>query len=259
MKIVLAFSYVVLSFTISVSAETKSLRFGIIPMPPLSILKDKKLAYPKPGVVIELLSLLEKRLELQIKYKLYPAKRLQIKMEDGELDGALLASYSKNREEWISYPKKNGQIDVSRKMLNLTYVLYKWRDSPLQWDGKKITNITRRIGAGRGSSIVKFLKKLQIRVDKVNSDSANMEKLLLHRIDGVATFDFIGDALLENNPERYKNIVKVFPPLISKLYYLPLSFPFVEKNPELAEKIWDTVAELGKSVEFKKIQASYAE
>ena len=44
--------------------------------------------------------------------------------------------------------------------------------------------------------------------------------------------------------DRFKNLLKVKPPIKTKPYYLMISHQFSQQHPQLSEKIWDAIEEL---------------
>ncbi len=69
--------------------------------------------------------------------------------------------------------------------------------------------------------------------------------LVSGRIDAVAAQDFTFDPFLNKQP--YKQVTKLVKPLMSKPYYLIFSHQFYQKNPEIAEQLWDEVVEVRRS------------
>jgi len=217
-----------------------------------------KVRWPRPGLSVELAKLIEEHLDVKIKFVRFPMKRLRlVQMKEGMIDGTFIVSYSKSREkEWASYPKKNGQVEIDKRITTLRYVLYKLKDTDIDWDGKKFYNIKNVIGAPRGWSIAKNLKEMGVPVKEV-SENRNLFKMLASkRIDGVATLETSGDPVVESDPQ-FKNIIKVKAPIKEKYYYISLSHKFVKTHPKLAEAIWNVMPKIRASKKYKEIISIY--
>ncbi|OHD19565.1 MAG: hypothetical protein A2086_14450 [Spirochaetes bacterium GWD1_27_9] len=239
----------ILLFSFLLNAETTNLVFVYEDKQafPVILGNGQNIDWDKPGASVECIKLLEKKLDIKITFKRFPWKRcLEIMLKSGEADGAFNASYKKEREDFGVYPKKNGLIDESRKFNRISYCFYKLKESKITWDGKEIKNLSKKIGAPLGYSIVDDLKGMGYTVETSSSTANTLKELFVGILDLVAALETEGDYLIEKSPEFNKSIEKLNPPIVSKNYYLMLSHQFVNKNPQLAEKIWDALAEIRK-------------
>lgn len=75
-------------------------------------------------------------------------------------------------------------------------------------------------------------------------------------MDLVITLEENADFLIKNNSDFYEKIEKLDIPFISVNSYLMLSKSFTKANPQLAEKIWDSVKEV-RIKEYKKLYYKY--
>lgn len=217
-----------------------------------------KIDYSKPGMAVDGFLMLEKILPVKISFKRMPWKRcLESELKNGTVDGAFLASYKKEREVFGRYPTtKDGKIDESRRWETSVYVFYKLSGSKVSWDGNKIFNLVNPIGAPQGYSIIGDIEKMGYKVDTSEKTFSDFQKLINKRIDLAAELESQGDYVLENNPKISQEIEKIPVPIASKPYYLMLSHQFYEKNPKLAEKIWDAVRDI-REKEYKNLMKKY--
>ncbi len=213
--------------------------------------------WKKPGIAVELLMLAGKKLDIDIEFTRVPWKRGLHELKEGQTDGLFNASFKTKRLEYGAYPMKGGVADQNRKSYSNSYVLYKIKGSPVQWDGKTFKNLNTPIVTTRGFSIVDDLIKMGIKVREANSTLLNFKMLANGRVDGVAALELAGDFILDKNKEQFSNIEKALPPIKTKPYYLMLSHQFIKKNPKLAEEIWNTVAVVRESEEFRQITGKY--
>ncbi len=219
--------------------------------------KTDKVEATNPGVAIELIRLMEKKMGIKINIKRAPWKRaLEMELKTGAVDGVFTASYKPEREEFGEYPKKDGKLDESKRYNTITYVFFKAKGAKIDWDGKDLKGFTGTIDAPRGYSIVDDLKKKGYTVEESPSTSVGFQKLVAGRVGLVAALEATGDHTLSKAADVAKKVEKVNPPIVSKSYYFILSHQFVKANPVLAEKFWNTMKEV-RDKEYKKILAKY--
>ena len=228
------------------------------PGPPYIIGGGTSLNMQKPGLEIELYNLVARRLDLQITFKRLSWIRCLKLIESGHVDGIFPASFKPERLNIGVYPMKNGKPDTDRKTRDNAYYLYKLKSSPLSWDGRRINNLDGFIGVPVGWAIAGDLKAMGIMVSDIRLPATSMDMLLHNRFAGLALLESVADTYLKEKPEAYQSIVKLSPPLKSKAYYLMLSRQFVSRQPELAEKIWNAIAEMLKTDEYRKIAVTYS-
>ncbi len=213
----------------------------------------------RPGAAVEAVNIIGDKLGFNIQYKRVPWKRaLEMELKSGRAQGLLTASYKKERELFGAYPKKNGEPDKSRSLFSNTYVLYRLKGSDVNYDGKKITGLTKNIGGPRGYSIVDDLKRQGYGVEVSESTLTDMKKMLLGRTDLVVALEMTGDKILRMDKKLNNEIEKIDPPLSTKEYYLILSNQFVQEAPETAEKIWDMVGDIREN-KFRELAEKYLE
>lgn len=213
--------------------------------------------WQRPGLYIELLRLAEKRTGLRFEYKRVPWNRALHMIDHHQAEGLVGSSFKKERLVFGAYPMRDGRPDAARRMKDSTYALYARRGSAVGFDGKTIRNVERGVGVDLGFSIGDDLRAQGIPVIEDKNETVNLEKLLHGRIDAYANLQSIVDHLLSANPERYRDITRIDPPLRRKAYYLMLDRKFAEENAELAETIWRAIGEARESDAFKRIAADY--
>lgn len=213
----------------------------------------------RPGVAVEMIKLLEENIpDLQVKFIRCPWSRCLKLLARGSVAGVFNASFKKERLTIGAYPWKNGTIDPSRKITDISYFFYKLQGSNFRWDGAKTSFSNGDIGAPRGYSIVGDLRKMGLKVQESNWTKNDFLKLKLNRVSVVAAQGVTGDSLLQLYPQKFSNIVKVVPPISVKPYYLMLSIPFVTKHPHLSEIIWNTIASIREN-QLSKISLKYSQ
>lgn len=211
-----------------------------------------------PGVTIEVLKMIEKELDVQFIFSREQGIRGQKQLQANQSDMLLFASYKSEREELGVYPKTgDGNIDTSRKAMDLSYVLYVLNDSTLSWDGEKFLNLTGKIGATKGYSIVAFLQEKGVDVSENTSNLGDPKKLIAGRIQGFANQDSKIDPFLKENPNLASKIKKIAPPLKTKPYYIMFSHQFYKKHQKLADSIWDLTTDHFNNPKYSEIVKKY--
>ena len=216
-----------------------------------------------PGVAVELVqALTEKVPGISIQLVRVPWSRCVAGLGNNSYDGIFNASYTEARLPLGWYPTLDntlhGLVDVSRQITTIAYSLYAHRSSGLQWDGSGLPDTGLTVGAPLGYSIVADLRSMGVQVAEVSGTTNLLDMLELNRLQVVALQSVTADALLRDYPQRYRNVVKLEPPVVSKPYYLMLSHGFVSKNPLLARQIWQALKDL-REERFEALLEKYRE
>jgi len=248
----------ILSFCFTVNARDLTIACENKQDFPTVMGNSKNVLKENPGMGVEAVYRLEKRLNIKIHIKRLPWKRCLAEMQKGHVDGLFTASYKEKRKQYGRYPEMNGKVDPSRRFTSSSYALYRLKGSDVQYDGKNF-QIKGKVGAPLGYSIVDDLKKKGLVVDESPNTLNDFKKLLKGRIKAVAALEMTADYYLMVNQNLNEKIEKVLPLLVEKPYYFMLSHQLYEENKALAEKIWDTIADIRRDPEFQKLLKRYFE
>ena len=218
----------------------------------------------KPGVMIELLKLVEKKLisdGVKFKFKRYPWKRCLKLLDDSKVDAVLGASFKKSRMEIGHYPMKGEGPDESMGIANSTYSFYKLKSSKVVWNGKTFLNLASRkkIGVTSGYSIADDLKKMNVKVHPGRRSEILLGMVLKNRLSGFAGFTDIVDNILKNDKAKYKKITRSKIPIKKKDYYLIVSKNIFKKQEVLVNKIWSGIKNVRTSKQYQDIELRYRE
>lgn len=227
--------------TTRISAETLILRLGYsdIEAPPYQIRHDQI----PPGIAFDIISQASHDIDVELNFFSLPNRRVQESLKLGEIDGAFMFSFKKDRKENGQYPMIDGELDSSKRIAVLSYYLYRRKGSDLSWDTKKITGTITAVGANSGYSIVDDLKKMGIPVQEAKSTEQNFSKLLMQRIDAVAHQDLVADGYIDFAGIG-STIEKLNPALSTKDYFLMFSHQFMDKHNDIAQKMWSRISEI---------------
>lgn len=203
------------------------------------ILGEGSTLHEPPGIQIELLMKAARQAGVNVKITRLPSKRVLDNLEKGQSDAAFIFSYSEDRAKYAAYPMKKGNPDSARKIYNVGYAVYKQKNSPLEWDGKKFLNLKSAIGSILGWSVSEELSKMGLKVEEVKTHKQNLEKLNNGRIEAFVGPEEVIDYLITIND--YKTIEKMQKPFSEKPYFLIFNKKFKEKNSDIIEKLWDKI------------------
>ena len=231
--------------------------YEVKPNPPFYLGQGLSIDWEKPGITLEVLKLLENKLNVTLHFKRMPWARGLESVRSNQVDGIFHASFKKDRLLIGCYPMKAGQPDVSREIMNQSYFFYKRKDSPLQWDGDNLTHLNGAVGAVLEYAIVGDLQKMGIPIEETTSQLKNLRKLSAGRIAAFAGIETMTDTQIRLHPEEFKDIIKVYPALKQKPYYLMLSHKFVKDQPKLSEAIWNTIKEIRQTGQYNRIAQKY--
>ncbi len=221
-----------------------------------SITGSEVVSQEKPGVGVEMVRILEKKLGVEAQISRFPWKRVLNNLETGKSDIIFTASYKPERENLGVYPKKDGKIDNGRAFSLMSYSVYRLKGTKVGYDGKNFTDLTGGVGAPAGYSIIDELKSRGVKVDESPSSENDFKKLIAGRVQLVVAIESTANSLMRRNKEFDEKIEKVGV-LKENHYFFMISHQFYDKYPELSEKIFDKIAEIRDSDEFKKIEAEY--
>lgn len=225
--------------------------------PPYYLGNSEDIPGGAPGVAVEMVRMLPEKIpELAIILGRRPWARCLAMLKSGAADAIFNASFSPDRLDTGRYPMANGRADPKRRIATISYSLYVLGGSPVSFDGRTVTGLTTPVGAPLGYSVVNDLKRMGLEVEEAPSTHMNLTKLIRGRVAACALQDVSAAALISRHPE-FKDIVRLTPPLESKAYYLMLSRQFVDRQPELAMRIWDALREIRES-EGRKLEDKYA-
>lgn len=211
----------------------------------------------RTGLNFVMLDLVSKQTGAEFSFTSLPWKRCLEAVGAGKQDGAIAVSFTSARQQLGVFPKRNDTMpDPARRMFSESYTLYKQRPSALSWDGHAFRNLTGPIGVQFGYSIRDFVVQHGATVDDRDKEPMLLfRKLMGGSVAGIAMLTREGE-LFRQDPRFTQQVTAVTPPLLIKDYFLFLSKPFVSSNPDLAERLWDSVAAVRKSDVYRKAAAA---
>jgi len=239
-------------------APVVRLVFEPTPNPPRYLGEGTAIDWARPGLTLELLTLVAERLGIVFSYQRYPWKRALFLLKTNQVDGVFHASFVLERMRFGVYPMRDGAVDPSRQVFEQSYVFYTVSDRAFGWDGETVQGVGLPVGATTGYSIIRTLERMGLPIEQAPSKAENLRKLVGGRLSAVADLENMTDIFIRDRPEQFRSVRKVMPPIVQKPYYLMLSHGFYQGHRDLAEAIWDQIALVNASEAFAAIRADYA-
>jgi len=196
----------------------------------------------KPGIAIEMVEAAAKACDVAVSFARYPGGRLLALAGENTIDGVVMLSFNRERLALAAYPMKGDAADPDYQIASLSYAFYVRADSAITWNGMEITGLTKPVGANFGWSIVEDLKKDGLAVEPAKDTANNFNKLMGGRIDAVAMHATIGDTYVTHHGLAGK-VKRLDPPISTKPYYLVLSRAWHDSHPEVAQCLWQSIAD----------------
>jgi len=216
-----------------------------------------KINSDQPGIAVEQILSMGKRLNLDITLIRVPWKRGLRMLEQGKIDGLFNSSFKEERQKYGRYPLLNNKPDKRRRSYSNSYSLFIHKDNDIHWDGNIFSHTNFTVFVPLGFSVAGDLTNQGVTVTETSRLFKNLKLLNMRRIDAVALLSSSGDAYIRKYPKDMANVVKLEPPLVHKDYYLILSHQFFEAQSKLSERIWDTMGELRESKEYSSWFSKY--
>lgn len=203
---------------------------------------------PNPGVLVELTKMAFEKVGLSVNYIRRPWKRCMRMVQDNKVDGLFGVIYVPEREKIGNFPKKNGKIDVNRRLMKVDYPLFINKSNPVGWNGKQFSDKQVKIGTPLGYATVNSLRTEQgIEPNVSFLPDMGLKLVEQGKLDGYIVEKNVGLSILKK--QNMQNSVIVHnPPFKSHNLYLFLSHGFYHQHKKDAEAIWSHLATLRKTV-----------
>ncbi len=204
------------------------------------------------GRLNRLFQMAQKKLNLPMLIEPLPWKRCLRDVSLGLKDGAIDASFNEERAAYASFPgMAQGKLDISRRLRNGAYALYRVRGTKADWNGKQFLNLTGPVAVQIGYSVIQDINKLGIATDETPGGAeVVMRKLLAGRSQLAALISEEGDHLLQSQ-EFAEKIERLPLPIVEKPYFLIVNTGFYHAHTAQIEQLWTTLAKLREASELR--------
>ena len=210
-----------------------------------------KLGKADKGLSYDLMNLIFSKLDVDVNIELYPMARVLDQIKKGNKDGITIISKNQERLQFLDYTDP-----VFRKVGYLYYL--KSRPEPVKWTsyedlkGLKI-GIVR--GNNYGDEFKDAVKEYGLKVQEVNQNKNNFDKLLAGRIDIIFSINMTAAEFLKQPKYRGK-ITFADKPYYSKGYHIAFSKKSNAKS--LIPEVNKIIAQVKASGELQKVLDKYS-
>ncbi|KQW87203.1 amino acid ABC transporter substrate-binding protein [Massilia sp. Root418] len=211
------------------------------------------------GLNFALLRMVEQRLNIRFDFHSMPWKRCLAQLQANAYDGAFAVSYMPERRALGVFPgDPNAGADNTKRMHVDRYMLLRRKGSAVEWDGKALRKLDGPVGFQLGYSVGAMLRGLGVEVDEGSQRADELARKLAAGRVGAAAMGGSDAAAVMRSPVAAQ--LEVMPlPLIEKPYFLVLSHGMAHRRPELAQRIWNAMAQERASPAYKKLERAALE
>jgi len=192
----------------------------------------------RPGALIEALQQLNKMVpEVAFSFTRKPWARCLSLLENGGVS-AVIGSFSEERSQFAVYPLKDGQLDVSKAIDNLSTCFVVLRSSQLTM--KEVTTVA----VPYGYIVSGQLKNAGFEVYETDSLTLAHQLLVSKRVSA---------SVIDCNNSIENKVLMILPePIREHQGYLMLSKKFYQQSPELAKNLWNKLSKLDRKAIYNK-------
>jgi polar amino acid transport system substrate-binding protein len=197
-----------------------------------------------------------RKLGIKLERRIAPRRRCLEELRNGSSDG-MVAAYARERATFAEFPMVGGGADVSKALGAMRYYAYRRRGGDVEWDGRQFVGLSGKVGVESAFVFVTDrLNELEVPYDDgAKTLEQNLNKLLAARVDAVIGMDLEASKVIaERLPGRVERAGKPFD--VTPMY-LMLSRQFRADQPQLAQRLWDTLEELRNSPEYRRYQEAH--
>lgn len=177
-----------------------------------------------------------------------PRKRCLLEVEQNDTD-AIFSTVNTNRLPFLVYPKtSSGDFDNAKSLDKIVFKIFKLNQEKLDWNGSKFTQVENKIiGVQRGIYAADLLPQyISNSPELLTSNDQLFSMLQLKRLNAIIVESSQADEYFTQNPNLKRRVLAIKTPFNESYVYLAFSKKFYEKNPKIAEDIWNQLAKLNK-------------
>lgn len=197
-----------------------------------------------PGATIEhLQQLVAKVPELQLELVRYPWNRCLKYLQAGSVD-AVVANYSENREALGVFPKRDSKPDQHKMFTRQDVCLVTDKTLAAKWNGR-FFDIDHKVTATRQTPRIKLSPEIEAKFNFVqaSADANSLQMLAQGRVQVVTQVCQIMEQKVVAKSFNPKSMVMLMPPVHQLHGYLVFSRQFYQQQPEIAEQLWQGLAD----------------
>ncbi len=233
-----------LGFSTAASAATLKFCYQDKPLSPYYLGAGDEIPLSMPGATIEHLKRIVNQVpQLQLELVRYPWNRCLKYLQQGTVD-ALVANYSINREAIGVFPGRQGDPDESKMFTQQHICLVTNPELAKSWNGHFFAT-KQKVTLMRQTNRIAVDPAMAARFNFVEgSEQANsLEMLSQGRVQAVTQVCAIAGQPVQANSFDPQTMVMLTPPIQQLHGYLVFSHQYIQKNRDIAEQLWQQLAE----------------
>lgn len=247
----------VLRCVVALAGQDISLVYVDVDSSPFQTGAGRQVADP-PGLAVEVVAKAVRLAGHRPRFRRMPQMRMLRMLEEGQIDGAFIFSYTPERAALYDYPMRAGEPDSELRVTRIRYSAYRLKGATAQWDGQVFSGLSRPVGVNTGWVMASLLAQRGQQVDDSGRGYAeNFGKLRLGRIDAYVTLEPAAESFLQRSGLQ-ELFEKIGPPVQEKDYFLLFSKRFLRDSPDVAQAIWARVAQV-RQVDEGRLYKKYAD
>jgi polar amino acid transport system substrate-binding protein len=187
-----------------------------------------------------------------------PIKRCIAQIAAGQMDARIAGSSAVTRAG-LRFPMKDGVTDAGRALGSAREMLFRLKNSPVEWDGRQMEHVTGPVLMQPGFPTTELLlKRFGVQIDSGGKTlEANLGKLLAGRGQLAIGFEFYAAGVLAR-PEFSGKIEMLPIPIHEAGYYLAFSPAYYAAHGADVERLWAACAEVRHGAEYEALRQALA-
>lgn len=211
------------------------------------------------GIILDMLDQIGRRKGIEFRLSPMPWTRCLAEASAGVQDGVIGTFHTPERGKQFAFPLKSAdEADPRFRFGEETFYVYRLASNPLQWDGQTFHPLRGMVGAQAGHLALPKLKQMGIPSD---GQSVSVEDLLNKLDRGLIVAAILPEGqvnwLQKQHPESKLRIEKLETPFLTGQKHLAFSKDFYAMSNLTAQTIWQEIASLRDSQEYRKIASRY--
>lgn len=213
------------------------------------------------GLNIELLKRVARLTGEQFNYVARPWKRCEEETRSGVMDGMIGPSDNPRRRAFSVPPQKpDGAQDPERAMYHDHVGVYLRTGSGAGWDGRQLVNPRGLAVAQRGYYAVDMLQALgQKVIDTPKSAEEGLRLLAVGAADVAVLMGRSAEGMVRDDPRFQGRIMLARQPFAALDFHLMIGRKTYERDPKRFEAIWNAIAAVRATPEYRKLEAAQAQ
>ncbi len=199
----------------------------------------------RTGILLDLIDKCAEAVGVEVEYVSKPWRRCLADVKDNRVDAIAPVIWSHARQALGHFPMDDSnQLAAKAALLSVEYAVFTHRDSPLIWDGERFTGIRYGVAAPLGHLAHRRLKHMGVLPASAFTVADGLTMVSRGFLDGFVAESLSG-RFIANKQGFDSLIVEADQPFLSTELYLVFSHGYAEAQPQLMNKIWESLTDNG--------------